>query len=185
MNDSVSATEQTTANADTDASSIPVVNKNSLTLHQATRAEDIVKLRDIMLEFHSECRYSHLPFSEEKFIRIYTKAINNLNDTIFLYIQRDGKTVGALNAGVGDYYLGVGGRMVTVYGIYVSKRIRGSFLGGKVGLKLIRAISDWAKSKDAEEIHIHTTSGIETMRTDKLLTRIGFSAMGANYVAKI
>lgn len=63
-------------------------------------------------------------------------------------------------------------------------KFRGSFLGGKVGIKLIHSVSDWAKSKGAEEIHIHTNSGIETMRTDKLLTRLGFKAIGANYVAE-
>lgn len=184
MSESVSTEEIVRADTDAAAANVRAVKKGGLILHQASRAEDIVHLRDLVLEFHSECRYAHLPFSEEKLIRAYTKSINNPNDTLSLYVQRDGETVGALNAGVGDYYLGVGGRMATVYGVYVSKRVRGSFLGGKVGIKLIRAVSDWAKSKGAEEIHIHTNSGIETMRTDKLLTRLGFNATGANYIAE-
>ncbi len=42
-----------------------------------------------------------------------------------------------------------------------------------------------ALSQNAEEIHIHATSGIEPERTDKMLTRMGFETYGANYVAKL
>lgn len=59
--------------------------------------------------------------------------------------------------------------MATVYVMYVSAKIRSTFLGGKVGLKLIRMVSDWAQAQAAEELHIHATSGIDPERTDKLL----------------
>ncbi len=89
------------------------------------------------------------------------------------------------NASVGSYYLSLGGRMVTVYGIYVSAKVRGTYLGGKVGVKLLRLVSEWAKSQNAEEIHIHSTSGIDEKRTDKMLKRMGFETYGGNYVARL
>jgi len=158
---------------------------DGLVIYRASQPEEILRVRDISLEFHAECRYAHLPFSEEKFIRAYTKAIRNPHDTLAIYIQYRGKTVGVLNAGVGDYYLGEGGRMVTIYVMYVSGKVRGTFLGGKVGVRLLRMVTDWAKSQNAEEIHIHATSGIEPKRTDKLLTRMGFVTYGGNYVARL
>jgi hypothetical protein len=156
-----------------------------LKIFRATTQEDILAVQDIAREFHAESRYAHLPFSEKKFIRFFTRAIASPEDALALYVQHDGKTVGVLNAGVGNYYLSEGGRMVTVYVMYVSASIRGSLLGGKIGLRLIRMVGDWARARSAEELHIHATSGIDPERTDKLLRRLGFRAYGGNYAANL
>lgn len=156
-----------------------------LQIFQATRQEDIQLISDIAREFHAESRYAHIPFSDEKFVRAFSRAIANPQDMLALYIQHGGKTVGLLSAGVGDYYLGQGGRMATVYVMYVSGRLRHSFLGGKIALKLLRLVSEWAKAQKADELHIHATSGIDPERTDKLLKRLGFETYGGNYVARL
>lgn len=158
---------------------------SSLKIFRASQQEEILAIRDIALEFHAESRYAHLPFSEKKFVRAFSKAISHPHNTLALYVSYNGDTVGVLNAGVGDYYLGEGGRMVTVYVMYVSAKIRGTFLGGKVGLRLIRMVSDWAQAQGAEELHIHATSGIDPERTDKLLKRVGFKVYGGNYVVRV
>lgn len=154
-----------------------------LKMFRASAQEDILAIRDIAIEFHAESRYGHLPFSERKFIRFFSKAISNPNATLAIYVQHKGVTVGVLNAGIGDYYLADGGRMATVYVMYVSKTVRHSILGGRVGLKLLRIVSDWAKAQRAGELHIHATSGIEPERTEKLLRRVGFEGYGGNYAA--
>lgn len=158
---------------------------SGLTVYRASQAEEIECIRDISREFYDESRFGHLTFSEEKFVRAYTKAIQNPQNTLMIYIQYQGEAVGLLHAGVGDYYLCVAGRMVTVNWLYVSPKVRGSFLGGKVGVKLIRIVSEWAKAQNAEEIHIHSASGIDPKRTDKMLTRMGFTTYGGNYVARL
>ncbi|GAB5540178.1 MAG: hypothetical protein Salg2KO_22810 [Salibacteraceae bacterium] len=58
-------------------------------------------------------------------------------------------------------------------------------MGGKVGVKLLRLVTEWAKAQDAEEMHIHATSGIEPNRADKMLTRMGFETIGGNYVVRL
>lgn len=151
----------------------------------ARDVKEIPNVRDIVGEFHAESRFAHVPFSEEKFIRFYTKALSRPHNTFLVYIKYKSKTVGVLHASVGDYYLGLGGRMVTVYGLYVSGKVRSTYLGGKVGTKLLRLMSEWARSQQAEEIHIHSTSGIEPERTDRMLTRMGFRRYGGNYVARL
>lgn len=156
-----------------------------LVVYRATKAEEIINIRSIALEFHAESRYAHLEFSDEKMIHQYTKAINNPRGVLVIYVQYAGETVGLLQAGVGDYYLGVGWRMVTIYSLYVASKVRGTYLGGKVGVKLLRLATDWAKSQDAEEMHIHATSGIEPNRADKMLTRMGFETIGGNYVVRL
>lgn len=158
---------------------------SDLKIIRATRIEEITEIRDIAHEFHAESRYAHLPFSEEKFARFCGNSLLRPEENIALYVQYQGRTVGILTAGAGDYYLGEGGRMVTVYVMYVSASIRETLLGGKIGMRLIRMVSEWARSQKAEELHIHSTSGIDPERTDRLLRRLGFRTYGGNYAAPL
>ncbi len=66
-------------------------------------------------------------------------------------------------------------------GIRANKRASAVRPDGRIGLKLIRMVTDWAKSQEAIEMHIHSTSGIDPERTDKLLSRLGFKTYGGNY----
>ncbi|MEO9227542.1 MAG: hypothetical protein ABI216_01135 [Devosia sp.] len=158
---------------------------NDIEIVRATQQEEILLIKDIALEFHAESRYAHLPFSEPKFSRFFSKAISDPENTLALYVRCRDRTVAVLNAGVGDYYLGEGGRMATVYVMYVSAGIRGSLLGGRIGVRLLRMASEWARSESALELHIHSTSGIDAARTDKMLRRIGFKTYGGNYAATL
>jgi len=169
----------------TDTDSQGRATASGLRIIRATRIEEIDQIRDIAHEFHAESRYAHLPFSEEKFGRFCNNALRNPRDNIALYVQYRGRTVGVLTAGTGDYYLGEGGRMVTVYVMYVSASIRSSFLGGKVGVRLLRMVSDWARFLEAQELHIHSTSGFDAERTDRLLQRLGFKTYGGNYAISL
>lgn len=146
---------------------------------------EMAHVLDIVKEYHAESRYAHLPFSERKFTSFCMRMKRHPKDTLGLYVQHKSQTVGVLSAGIGDYYLGEGGRLVTIYGIYVSRKVRGSFLGGKVGMRLMRMVIDWAKSQEAEEIHLQSTSGIDPERTDKMLTRVGFRTYGGCYLARL
>jgi hypothetical protein len=71
--------------------------------------------------------------------------------------------------------------MVTVYALYVSKAIRATTLGGRITIKLLRILNDWAKAQKAEEVHVHVTSGVQPERTDRLLRRLGYRTYGGNY----
>lgn len=161
------------------------IRQVKLQVFRATRQEEVLKMRDIGREFHLESRYGHLPFSEKKFVQFVSRAISRPDDMLALYVTYRGAIVGVLNAGVGDYYLSEGGRMVTVYVMYVSARVRHSLLGGRVGVRLIRMVSDWGRAQGAEELHIHATSGIGPEATEKLLSRLGFNVYGGNYAARL
>lgn len=156
-----------------------------LVVYRGRQMSEIANVLDIVKEYHAESRYAHIPFSEKKFTTFCARMKRHPEDTIGLYVQYNGQTVGVLSAGIGEYYLGDGGRMATIYGLYVSQKIRGSFLGGKIGLRLVRMAIDWAKSQKTEEIHIQATSGIDPKRTDKMLSRVGFKTYGGNYVARL
>ena len=163
----------------------PAPEEAAFRIIRATRQEEILEIRDLVLEYHAESRYAHLPFSEKKFIRGFSKALSSPSDTLAVYVQYKGATIALLHAGAGDYYLGEGGRMVTIYAMYVSPRIRKSLLGGRVGTKLLRMAGEWAKQQSAQELHVHSTSGLSPGRTDKLMIAMGFVAYGGNYVATV
>jgi hypothetical protein len=162
--------------------SMPEPERSSgLRVFRATRQEDISAVRDIAREFHAESRYAHVPFSEQKFARFFARAISDSDSALAVVVQYRGRTVGLLHAGVGDYYLGEGGRLVTVYALYVSASIRRTLLGGRVGVRLLRLVGSWAKIKGAAEVHVHSTSGINPRRTDKLMRHLGFEVYGGSY----
>ena len=177
--------DETTVNAARLQIVQPEADDATFRIIRATRQEEILEVRDLVLEYHAESRYAHLPFSEKKFIRAYSKALSSPTDTLALYVQYKGKTIALLHAGAGDYYLGEGGRMVTVYAMYVSPGIRRSLLGGRVGIKLLRLVGDWAKQQGARDLHVHSTSALAPARTDKLMRALGFSVYGGNYVAAV
>lgn len=158
---------------------------NGLVFYRGRRIEEAAHIIEIAREFHAESRYAHLPFSEEKLMRVCARAANHPNDIFAVYVLLKGETVGVLHAGIGDYYLGVGGRLVTIYSYYVSRKIRASYLGGKIAVKLLRLVSEWARSQKADELHIHATSGIAPQKADKMLRRMGFETVGGSYAARL
>lgn len=58
--------------------------------------------------------------------------------------------VGATGAEIGDHYLGTDCLIATNYFLYVSRRLRGTALGGRVAVKLMRLFIDWAKANGVE-----------------------------------
>lgn len=50
-------------------------------------------------------------------------------DTMVVYVQYNGETIGLFNAGIGDCYFGIGGRMVTIYALYVIAKVRSTYWG--------------------------------------------------------
>lgn len=142
-------------------------------------------IRPLAEAFHRESRYGHIPFSERKFKRHFLQTLNNPDDTLGAYVRHGNNVVGLLQAGVGDYYLGEGGRMVTVLSFYVPRAVRDTLLGGRVTLKMMRIVSDWAKAQGALELHMHSTSGIAPQRTDRMLRRLGFKTYGGSYALGI
>lgn len=147
-----------------------------------SRPDEMLLIRPLVEEYHRESRYGHIPFSEQKFRQLFLQMLNNPDDTLGAYVRHGGIVAGALQASVGDYYLGEGGRLVTVLGLYVPQSIRDTLLGGRVTLKLVRIVTDWAKAQRALELHMHSTSGIAPQRTDRMLRRLGFRTFGGSYV---
>ena len=59
--------------------------------------------------------------------------------------------------------------------------MRGTFLGGKVALKLVRAVLDWSKSQDAHLVLFYVSSGEHIAKTDRFFRKLGAVGLGGNY----
>ncbi|MCF6327508.1 MAG: GNAT family N-acetyltransferase [Devosiaceae bacterium] len=182
--DDFDGTEQVDGSGEASAN----VNKTSKPLgiltHQVKTQEDVVRLIGLATEAHAESRFSHLEFSEEKYFRAYSSVIGSDNKVAF-FVCYNGRPVGVTGATVGEHFLGNGGRMATAFTVYVSEEIRRTFLGGKVAVRLVRLLADWANIQNADELHIMSTAGIVPQRTDKFFKKLGFVTYGGNYVARV
>lgn len=144
----------------------------------------MVRAIGVAREFHRESRYRHIPFSEAKLLRVYGRLVTRSDTTLGVLVERGDAVVGVMLAEVGEYFLGTGSQIATNQVLYVSGRIRGTALGGRVAVKLMRLFIEWAKSRGADEINVHATSGIEPERTDKFLKRLGLQPYGGSYAAR-
>jgi hypothetical protein len=83
---------------------------------------------------------------------------------------------------IGEPLVGTGVLIATAQVIYVSKSIRRTLLGGKIANALLNGFVSWSKSRRAEDLLIHTTSGIRAEQNDRFLKRRGFGCVGGSYV---
>lgn len=157
--------------------------ERGVTLRRAVREEDLALVQGVVQAYHDESRFAHIPFSARKFSRMYIKAISQLERTIVLYAWYKGRAIGVIHSTIGEYYLGDGGRFATILGIYVSRDVRSSVLGGRVAIRLLRSASEWAKNQGAEEITLYATSGLRARSVDGTLRRLGFLTLGGSYFA--
>ena len=152
---------------------------------QITTREQIVRLAGIGREYHGESRYAHVAFSEAKFMRAYERLITRPQTNFGVYVERGDDILGVMGAEIGEYYLGTDIKIATNYFLYVSGRVRGTALGGRVAVRLMRLFIDWAKAKGADEFNVHITSGIDPQRTDRFLKRLGLEAYGGYYAGRL
>ena len=72
--------------------------------------------------------------------------------------------------------------LMTIHNLNVAKTLRASLAGGRVTLGLLKRAEAWSRAKGAREILFHVTSGVETERTERMMRKLGYAAMGGNWV---
>jgi hypothetical protein len=76
---------------------------------------------------------------------------------------------------------GEGAQISSVNLINVAKPVRGTVLGGKVALSMIRGVIDLAKTSDAQMILFHVSSSEHIDKTDRFFGKMGLTGLGRNY----
>ena len=169
-----------TSQSDTDGGLDSASDKRVI-LRMADRAADLEVLRPLSVEFHQESHFRDIPYSHKKRDDLFMRAINEPDHWGLLIAEHDGQPVGFSFVTAGEYIVGYDALMTTVYSIYVRKSARGTFLGGRVALRLLTGIKRWSERRNVREVMIHVTSNIDIERTHRTLSRVGFKPVGMNY----
>ncbi len=88
---------------------------------------------------------------------------------------------GFASAHAGEYFLGSGFLIATVQTLNISQQISGTFLGGKVALRLVKALRHWAKTRNCEHLIAHVTNGVSVTESDQFFRRCGMKTVGGIY----
>ena len=161
----------------------PKIDRPPAKLHVrlADSIADLEFTRIASIELHQESRFSNINYSHKKRDDLFVRAINKPDRYALLVAEYKAEPVGFLFCTIGEYIVGYGDLMTTVYSFYVRKKFRDNAIGGKAAMRMLQGIVHWSKVRRAKDIMIHVTSGIDIQRTDKLLQRRGFRVIGANY----
>ena len=132
---------------------------------------------------HAESAFSSMAFSPTKFDSIFNKVLDRV--AIGLLARIDEKPVGFIYVTLGEYFASDAKPIATVNVLYVAREIRHSLVGGKVALKLIRAVQKIAQDQKATHLLFHVTSGINIAKSDRFFRKLGATTLGGNYLFKI
>ncbi|MEE4188497.1 MAG: GNAT family N-acetyltransferase [Roseobacter sp.] len=154
-------------------------------LRLASAISELEYLRPVSLELHGESRYADIPYSHKKRDDLFIRAINEQQHYALFIAELDDEPVGFLFCTVGEYIVGYGDLITTVYSFYVRHKYRGTLVGGKAAIRLVASVVKWSEQRKAREVMIHATSGIDVQRTDRFLRRARFGIIGGNYSLRL
>ncbi|MCV0424593.1 MAG: GNAT family N-acetyltransferase [Roseibium sp.] len=157
----------------------------SVRIRLAENEDDLLSLRPLSQAFHSESRYSSVPYSFEKRDKLFQRAIDEPKYTGLLIAESGGKPVGFLFCTVGEYIVGTGNLFTTIHSFYVDQTLRGSLAGGRTAARLLQGVIKWSKVRGVDEILAHVTSGFDLKRIDRFFRHAGFKTIGGNYALSL
>lgn len=136
----------------------------------ALDVKDIKQLTDVMLE------HTGLGLATEKKI---TNLVNSPR-TLFMLATHENKLVGFI-LGVVHESLYNDKIRVSDLGLFVLPDYRST----NIGVKLIKHLESWAKSKNVTEVWLGQTTGDDPIKTSKLYERMGYTLRGFNSMKEI
>jgi len=139
------------------------------------------QVHDITRRVHEASLFADIPFSEAKFDAAFDKTLQKQQQHLGLVVSLEDRVLGCAYCSIGEYFIGDGGRIVSVQTICVDPEVSDGLLGGKVALRLAKGIETWAQACAATHLLYHVTAGIEPARADRLFRKIGMKVMGGNY----
>jgi GNAT superfamily N-acetyltransferase len=156
-----------------------------LVLRLVRSGKDHEPLLDLFERAHRETRFHYIPFSRDKARRLLRQVMAEDARHLVAVAEVGRKPEGFVFASVGEYFVGTDVIIATINVIYTSQALRGSLLGGRAATRLLKAVRNWCKGIGAQEILLHTTSGICAEKVGKAVLRMGFQRLGGAYLAKV
>ncbi len=145
---------------------------------------DFTAAFDLVRDAHERTIFRDIPFSERKARALFDKVVRqpDQHGLLLATLNEAEKPVGFASLNAGEYFLGEGALVCSVTGLYYSSSLTGSMLAGKVALRLMQAIRQWAKERNCSHILVHVTNGMSAAESDQFFRRCGLKTVGGNYV---
>lgn len=145
---------------------------------------DFTAAFDLVRDAHERTIFRDIPFSERKARALFDKVVRqpDQHGLLLATLNEAERPVGFASLNAGEYFLGEGALVCSVTGLYYSSSLTGSMLAGKVALRLMQAIRQWAKERRCSHILVHVTNGMSASESDQFFRRCGLRTVGGNYV---
>lgn len=146
---------------------------------------DRAMLCELGRQEHEESLFCNLTFSETKFNDIFAEGIRADTSSLGLVAEYQQQLVGFMYCTLGEYFIAQSGLIVSVNITYIKHDLRQTLLSGKLALRLVHAIRQWAKANQAAYIVFYATSGIRVSQTDAFFRKLGLTTLGGNYAVQL
>ena len=156
-----------------------------LVVRLAERDEDFTFLMPLMREFHGESHYHDMPLSFDAIGRQFRQCLDRQDRKGLIMAGHGGRPVGLLPCVAGPYLISDSTIVVTTQAYFVTAALRGTLLGGRVVVRMLNGAIRWAAARDAWEIMVNVTAGIDPARADRFLGKAGFRTLGGNYSLRL
>lgn len=151
-----------------------------VTVRFADTQADLDAMLPLSLEAHAATRFGEFELDNGKRIKVLRRALTNRDRYALLLAEKDGQLIGFLFCTVADYVVGRG-LIATVVAFFVREQVRSSLRGGEAAIRLLKGFLRWAAIREAQDVQIHVTSGIDLNRTHRFMQKVGFTPIGCNY----
>lgn len=142
--------------------------------------DDLLDMIEIGKLTHSESRFAKFAYDENKLRENLGKLIefqDKRGSHLCLLAENSaGRKIGCIIGAMEEYFF-TRDRSASSILFWVDPSHRGS----AAALRLVNSFKSWGAKQGAMEICIPVASGVNLVRTDRFLRRIGFSQTGGNY----
>lgn len=158
---------------------------SELKFRKCKSLDDLSSIVKLAQEAHLASRFSHITFAPAKVEKEVQYALEHERSRAIFFAESRNSLVGMLGCSAGEFHIGVNYYLTTIHMLYVQNAHRTRLSGGKAAIGLLQAVEAWSRSRGVSEIILNATAGIESKRTDKLMTHLGFLHLGGNYTLKL
>lgn len=142
---------------------------------------DIPELVKLGKEIYLESQQKDLGFDEARLRNQIEACLRPESKNYCLFVaEREGRIIGVFWGHIDQHFFSKA-LVATEYMFYVKPDFRGT----SVALRLMHAYKTWAENRNAQEIMICMTIGVEPEKFDRFIKKLGFQYVGGNYSMRV
>lgn len=148
-------------------------------IREAT-VEDIPRLLELGEQMHDESRFARLQFAPEKVEALLRVMLYDREQYCAFVAQHSDRVIGGLLGLCVERYFSHA-RVAQDLAIFIEPGKR----GGVAAIGLIRAFRKWARERDAIDLEIAVNTGVQPLRTGRLLQACGMEPIATLYTQEL